>query len=49
LHDTINNTLASDLTYNVITVASKNEVGALQAGLNTIPGLSKSSQNTTAC
>jgi len=48
LRDTINNALANNLTYNVVTIASKNDVGALQSGQNTIPGLSKSSQNTIA-
>ncbi|HEV2583727.1 MAG TPA: ABC transporter permease, partial [Ktedonobacteraceae bacterium] len=48
LRDNINNAIASDLTYNVITIASKDEVGALQGGLTTIPGLGKSEQNTIA-
>ncbi|MGH2497012.1 MAG: ABC transporter permease [Ktedonobacteraceae bacterium] len=48
LRDTINNALANNLSYNVVTIASSNDVGALQAGKSTIPGLSKSSQNTIA-
>ena len=48
LRDTINNALANNLSYNVVTIASSSDVGALQAGQSTIPGLSKSSQNTIA-
>ena len=48
LRDTINNALATSLDYNVITIASKNDVGALQSRQSTIPGLSKSKQDTIA-
>ncbi|HEU0001869.1 MAG TPA: FtsX-like permease family protein, partial [Ktedonobacteraceae bacterium] len=48
LRDTINNALANNLSYNVVTVASQGDASALHSGLNTIPGLSKSAQNTTA-
>ncbi|HLX59469.1 MAG TPA: FtsX-like permease family protein [Ktedonobacteraceae bacterium] len=48
LRDTINNALANNLTFNVVTIASKNDIGALQSGLSTIPGLSKSTENNIA-
>ena len=48
LRDKINNAIATNLTYNVITIASKNDVSSLQNGLTTVPGLSKSAQNTIA-
>ena len=49
LRDTINNALANNLTYNVVTFASNSsDVSALQAGQSSIPGLSKTSQNTVA-
>jgi len=48
LRDTINNALATNLNYNVVTIAAKSDVGALQSGQSTIPGLSKSAQNTIA-
>ncbi len=48
LRDTVNNALANNLTYNVVTIASQGDVSALKSGQSTIPGLSKSSQNTIA-
>jgi putative ABC transport system permease protein len=49
LRDTINNALATNLTYNVVTFASNSgDVSSLQSGQSGIPGLSKSSQNTVA-
>ena len=48
LRDTINNALATSLDYNVITIATKNDVNALQSRQSTIPGLSKSKQDTIA-
>ena len=48
LRDTINNALANNLSYNVVTIAGSNDVSALQAGQSSIPGLSKSAQNTIA-
>ncbi len=42
LRDKINNALANSLTYNVITIAAGSEANALQAKLNTIPGLDTS-------
>jgi putative ABC transport system permease protein len=48
LRDKINNAIATNLTYNVITIASKNEVSTLQNGLKTIPGLTRSQNNTIA-
>jgi len=48
LRDTINNALANNLSYNVVTIAGSNDVSALQAGRASIPGLSKSAQNTIA-
>ena len=48
LRDKVNNAIATNLSYNVITIASKNDASSLQSGLNTIPGLSKSAQNTIA-
>src|SRR5712692_5987485 len=49
LRDTINNALANNLTYNVVSFASNSsDVGALQSGQSSIPGLSRTSQNTVA-
>ncbi len=48
LRDSVNNALANNLTFNVVTIASKGDVSALKSGQSTIPGLSKSSQNTIA-
>src|SRR6202043_1418977 len=39
LRDKINNALANDLSYNVITIAAGSESNNLQAKLNTVPGL----------
>jgi putative ABC transport system permease protein len=39
LRDKINNALANDLSYNVITIAAGSQSSNLQAELNTIPGL----------
>ncbi len=48
LRDSVNNALANNLTFNVVTIASQGDVSALQSGKSTIPGLSKSTQNTIA-
>ncbi len=48
LRDKINNSLATSLNYNVITIAGNNDANALQSQLGTIPGLTKHSQNTIA-
>jgi putative ABC transport system permease protein len=48
LRDSVNNALANDLSFNVVTIASQGDVNALQSGQSTIPGLSKSTQNTIA-
>lgn len=42
LRDKINNALANSLTYNVITITGGSEANALQAKVNTIPGLDTS-------
>ncbi|HLL78338.1 MAG TPA: FtsX-like permease family protein [Ktedonobacteraceae bacterium] len=46
LRDKVNNAIATNLTYNVITLASKNDVSALQNGQSSIPGLKKAETNT---
>ena len=48
LRDSVDNALANDLSFNVVTIASQGDVNALQSGKSTIPGLSKSTQNTIA-
>ncbi len=48
VRDTIDKAVASNQVYNVGAIASKNEIDALEAGRSTIPGLSKSMQNTIA-
>ncbi len=48
LRDSVNNALANNLTFNVVTIASQGDVSSLQSGKSTIPGLSKSTENTIA-
>src|SRR6266487_1113364 len=48
LRDKINNSLATSLNYNVITIAGNNDANALQSQLGSIPGLTKHTQNTIA-
>ena len=48
LRDSVNNALANNLTFNVVTIASQGDVSALQSGQSSIPGLSRSTQNTIA-
>ncbi len=48
LRDKINNSLATSLNYNVITIAGNRDANALQSQLGTIPGLTKHTQNTIA-
>lgn len=48
VNDVINNSLSKFLPYNVTTVAGGPEATALQAQLNTIPGLQKHTQSYTA-
>ncbi|HWZ17367.1 MAG TPA: FtsX-like permease family protein [Ktedonobacteraceae bacterium] len=48
LRDKINNSLATSLNYNVITIAGNTDANALQSQLGTIPGLTKHTQNTIA-
>jgi ABC-type antimicrobial peptide transport system permease subunit len=48
VRDTIDKSVSSNQVYNVGAIASKKEIDALQAGRSTIPGLSKSMQNTIA-
>jgi putative ABC transport system permease protein len=48
LRDKINNSLATSLNYNVITIAGNKDAHALQSQLGTIPGLTKHTQNTIA-
>ncbi|HYX51187.1 MAG TPA: FtsX-like permease family protein, partial [Ktedonobacteraceae bacterium] len=48
LRDKINNSIATNLNYNVIAIAGNNDANALQSQLGTIPGLSKHTQNTIA-
>jgi putative ABC transport system permease protein len=48
LRDKINNSLATSLNYNVITIAGNKDANALQSQLGTIPGLKKHAKNTIA-
>src|SRR5207244_4762988 len=48
LRDKINNSLATSLNYNVITIAGNNDANHLQSKLGTIPGLTTHTQNTIA-
>ena len=48
LRDKINNTIATSLTYNVVTIATGNDANALQSQLGTIPGVTKQKHTTLA-
>jgi ABC-type antimicrobial peptide transport system permease subunit len=48
LRDSINTAIASDLTYNVVTNASGPDASALQAQINSVPGLQKYTQHYLA-
>ncbi len=48
LRDKINNTIATSLTYNVVTIATGNDANALQSQLATIPGITKQKHTTLA-
>src|SRR5216684_116232 len=48
LRDKINNTIATSLTYNVVTIATGNDANALQSQLATIPGVTKQKHTTLA-
>ena len=48
VRDLVNNSISSVLTYNVITSASGSDATALQANINSIPGLKKYEQSYTA-
>jgi ABC-type antimicrobial peptide transport system permease subunit len=48
LRDTINSTIANDLTYNVFTDVSGPEASTLQSQINTVPGVQKYAQHYLA-
>jgi ABC-type antimicrobial peptide transport system permease subunit len=48
LRDKINDTLATSLNYNVITIAGPSDTTALQSQVGSIPGLTRHSQTTIA-
>jgi len=48
LRDKVNNAIATNLTFNVITLASQGDATALQNGQANVPGLKKAEQNTIA-
>ncbi len=48
LRDKINNTIATSLTYNVVTIATGNDANTLQSQLATIPGVTKQKHTTLA-
>jgi putative ABC transport system permease protein len=48
LRDKINNTIATSLTYNVVTIATGNDANTLQSQLATIPGITKQKHTTLA-
>ncbi len=48
VRDLVNNSLSNLLTYNVVTSASGSDAAALQAQINTVPGVQKSVQRYTA-